>query len=176
MRSLTGTVYLLHFSTPYKHAAHYLGFSTDLVGRLAEHAAGQGARLTQVVKQAGIGWTLTRVWPNATRGDERRLKDAHNSPRLCPACGATPPGPAIPPEIATTLPAWVLADPSVGPGIRLTQVCARCAKTRGVIWGEARREGWVCFACIDGESGDWLDSLPLPPSEFLHPAQGALVP
>ena len=25
MRSLTGAVYMLHFSTPYKHAAHYLG-------------------------------------------------------------------------------------------------------------------------------------------------------
>ena len=60
MPSLTGVVYLLHFSTPYKHAAHYLGFSTDLPTRLAEHAAGQGAQLTQVVKQARIGWSLTR--------------------------------------------------------------------------------------------------------------------
>ena len=47
-------VYLLHFDTPYRHAAHYTGSTTDLAGRLRDHAEGHGARLTQVVAAAGI--------------------------------------------------------------------------------------------------------------------------
>ena len=42
-----GTVYLLHFDQPYKHARHYVGWTARNVRcRLAEHAAGRGARLT----------------------------------------------------------------------------------------------------------------------------------
>ena len=68
-------VYLLHFDRPYQHAAHYLGYSPRIAERLDLHAAGRGARLTQVVRDAGIGWQLARVWPKATRRDERRLKN-----------------------------------------------------------------------------------------------------
>ncbi len=28
-RNVQGTIYLIHFSTPYKHAAHYLGPALD---------------------------------------------------------------------------------------------------------------------------------------------------
>ncbi|MDL4817376.1 hypothetical protein [Actinomadura opuntiae] len=42
---LDGIVYLLHFTRPYKHAKHYTGWTSDLDARLAEHAAGRGARL-----------------------------------------------------------------------------------------------------------------------------------
>ena len=67
--------YLLHFTEKYQHAGHYLGFSPNIAARLQEHEAGHGARLTQVVRDAGIGWQLVRVWPKATRRDERRLKN-----------------------------------------------------------------------------------------------------
>ncbi len=77
--------YLLHFSRPYRHAKHYLGFTTDLLTRLRLHDAGQGARLTQVAREAGIDLILARTW-NGDRGYERRLKRQHNSPRLCPIC------------------------------------------------------------------------------------------
>ena len=80
--------YLLHFAAPYKHARHYLGYSPRIADRLEKHAAGQGARLTEVVKDAGIGWTLARVWPGATRQDERRLKNRGGSRRHCPTCQA----------------------------------------------------------------------------------------
>jgi hypothetical protein len=40
----TGTVYLLHFSAPYRHARHYTGWTDDLPARLTAHAAGRGAR------------------------------------------------------------------------------------------------------------------------------------
>ncbi len=49
-----GVIYLLHFQHRYRHAGHYTGWAADLQQRLAEHAAGQGARLLAVVKAAGI--------------------------------------------------------------------------------------------------------------------------
>ena len=82
-------VYLLHFDRPFGHAKHYLGYSPRIADRLDKHAAGTGARLTQVVKDAGIGWTLARVWPGATRQDERRLKNWGGSRRHCPTCRGT---------------------------------------------------------------------------------------
>jgi predicted GIY-YIG superfamily endonuclease len=50
-----GTVYLLHFDRPLKHAKHYLGYANDLQARLEQHRSGNGARLIQVVQEAGIG-------------------------------------------------------------------------------------------------------------------------
>src|SRR5262245_52091664 len=82
----TGYVYALHLATRLHHADHYLGFATDLAQRMAQHRAGNGARLMEVVKQAGIDWKLVRVW-QGDRGMERRLKRRKNTPRqLCPVC------------------------------------------------------------------------------------------
>ena len=80
------TVYLLCFDRPYHHARHYLGFAEDLDARLAQHRRGAGARLIQVIAGAGIGWRLARTWPGGDRTLERRLKNQHHGPRLCPAC------------------------------------------------------------------------------------------
>ena len=88
-----GTLYLLHFSEPYKHARHYSGIATDLDARLAEHQAGRGARLLQVVKDAGITWTLARTWPG-DRKRERQLKNQGGASRRCPECGVKPRTPA----------------------------------------------------------------------------------
>ena len=80
-------VYLLHFERPYRHARHYLGYAKNVDERLRAHRVGAGARLMEVVTEAGIGFTLARTW----RGDrklERRLKNQHNAPRLCPVCRA----------------------------------------------------------------------------------------
>jgi predicted GIY-YIG superfamily endonuclease len=81
-----GTIYTLHFDRPYKHAAHYTGWAKDLRARLAEHAAGRGARLLAVVKAAGIGWRLAAT-QEGTRSEERRLKQ-HGAARRCPVCQA----------------------------------------------------------------------------------------
>jgi len=81
-----GTVYLIHFDKPYRHARHYLGYTGDLDARLAAHARGRGARLMEVITKAGITWQLARTWEGA-RSLERRLKRQKNSPRLCPICG-----------------------------------------------------------------------------------------
>jgi predicted GIY-YIG superfamily endonuclease len=82
-----GTVYLLHFSEAYKHARHYVGFTTNLQTRLDEHASGQGARLLQVIVEAGLSFNLARTW-RGTRKDERRIKNRKEAPRLCPLCRA----------------------------------------------------------------------------------------
>ena len=79
------TVYLLHFDRPYKHARHYLGSSDDLPARLESHRCGRGARLMEIITTAGINFTLARTWPGG-RDVERRLKNRHASPRLCPIC------------------------------------------------------------------------------------------
>ncbi len=39
------TVYLIHFERPFRHSAHYLGYTNNLIARIAQHRAGQGARL-----------------------------------------------------------------------------------------------------------------------------------
>jgi hypothetical protein len=92
---LVGLVYLLHFdqaigdtSNPRGFAAHYTGWTLDLPRRLTEHAAGRGARLMEVVGEAGIGWQLARVWPG-TRTRERSLKGSGGAARRCPICQLT---------------------------------------------------------------------------------------
>jgi predicted GIY-YIG superfamily endonuclease len=84
-----GTVYLLHFDQPYRHARHYVGWATNVKRRLAEHEAGRGARLLAVVKAAGIGWQLARMWPGS-RVRERQIKRQGGHARQCPLCGVTP--------------------------------------------------------------------------------------
>jgi hypothetical protein len=90
MATPQGTTYLLHFEAPISPAhtcQHYLGWTPGPVAvRLAEHAAGRGARLTQVALERGIGWRLVRTWAGETRQDERRRKKGAHGARLCPEC------------------------------------------------------------------------------------------
>ncbi len=84
-----GTVYLIHFERPFKHATHYLGYAANLEARLAEHRAGQGARLLAVIQAAGIDWTVARTWVGG-RTRERQLKNQGGKARMCPMCGINP--------------------------------------------------------------------------------------
>lgn len=83
-------VYLLHFSEPYKHARHYLGSTCDLEHRLEMHRSGKGARLLEVIRDAGIEFEICRLWRFDTcleaRALERKLKKWHSGQRLCPIC------------------------------------------------------------------------------------------
>ena len=93
------SIYLLHFTArinPARPAQHYLGIAADLDIRLAEHASGHGARLTQVALERHISWELARTWegPQASRKLERKLKLRKNSPQLCPICQAARKGAA----------------------------------------------------------------------------------
>jgi hypothetical protein len=76
----------LHFDQRYEHAGHYTGWATDLDRRLPEHLGGRGARLLEVVTQAGIGFRLARTWPDVTRARERQLKRQGGASRYCPIC------------------------------------------------------------------------------------------
>jgi hypothetical protein len=87
--AVTGTVYLLHFDRPYKHARHYAGWAANLDARLAAHGTRHGARLLEVLRAEGIGWTLARTWPG-DRNRERQIKNMGGLARRCPLCGITP--------------------------------------------------------------------------------------
>jgi hypothetical protein len=101
-----GVIYLLHFdrpvgdlANPRGFASHYTGWTLDLPARLADHAAGRGARLLQVVGELGKGWQLARIW-TGTRARERSLKQ-RGATRRCPVCrlgalGQQPPRPIDP--------------------------------------------------------------------------------
>jgi predicted GIY-YIG superfamily endonuclease len=97
--SRRGTVYLIHFERRLKHAGHYLGFCHDIAQRLGQHRAGSGARLLEVIGQAGIEWKLVRTW-QGDRKIERRLKKRKNTPRLCPVCRGEVAYDALPPAEA----------------------------------------------------------------------------
>jgi hypothetical protein len=83
-----GVIYLLHFDQPYKHAKHYTGWTEDLLDRLDRHASGRGARLVEVIWQAGLGFTLVRLCegtraPNApSRTPEARPGTARPAPPI----------------------------------------------------------------------------------------------
>jgi len=85
-------VYLLHFDRSFRHARHYMGYADEatLHQRVDEHynatpGDGKHHRLMQAVRAAGISFTLARVWPGATRADERRMK-CRGHARRCPLC------------------------------------------------------------------------------------------
>jgi predicted GIY-YIG superfamily endonuclease len=81
-----GTVYLLHFDQRYVHAGHYTGWAEHLDQRLAQHQRGTGARLVEVITQAGIGFRVARLWPGASKAQERSLKNSGGASRYCPIC------------------------------------------------------------------------------------------
>jgi hypothetical protein len=83
-----GGVYLLHFEQRYEHAGHYTGHADDFNNRVTEQASGdsRAARLLQVITQAGIGFRVARLWPGASKGYERSLKNSGGASRYCPIC------------------------------------------------------------------------------------------
>jgi predicted GIY-YIG superfamily endonuclease len=80
VNNLSGIIYMLHFSKPYAHARHYIGWTTDLALRLHDHRLGRGARLIAVIRAAGIDFQLART-TLGTRTDERAIKHAGGATR-----------------------------------------------------------------------------------------------
>jgi predicted GIY-YIG superfamily endonuclease len=71
-------------------------FAPDLDARLAEHAAGRGARLTHVQLAAGGTWRLASAEPG-TRDREAQLKE-RGATRRCQICKDQAQAAAVPPE------------------------------------------------------------------------------
>lgn len=84
-----GQVYVLHFDGPCGHAAHYIGWARNANARIWHHRQGSGARLTQVLRERGITFTVAAIVPG-TRWDERRLKNRGSAKRVCPICTGRP--------------------------------------------------------------------------------------
>ena len=84
-----GVVYTLHLWPPLAHAKHYTGLATSrkrLPERLADHALGRGARLTQVQVERGGSWVLAQTEPGW--GDRERQLKQHGASRRCQVCKA----------------------------------------------------------------------------------------
>ena len=87
MTNEQGTVYVLHFNRPFKHARHYVGWAKNPEARIEHHRQGTGARLMQVVREAGIDFVVANLMPG-TRSDERRWKNRGSAARYCSICKA----------------------------------------------------------------------------------------
>jgi predicted GIY-YIG superfamily endonuclease len=85
-RARRPVVYLVHFTQPYRHARHYVGYTKDLPSRLEEHRTGSGARLLAAVAAAGIPFEVVWIWHHSSRSFERRVHQYKNTPKLCPIC------------------------------------------------------------------------------------------
>jgi hypothetical protein len=94
-----GWCYLLHMSRPLGNltnpraqAQHYSGWCADADGdatalerRIAQHLAGDGAKITKAAIAAGIEISLVATW-RAPLAFEKYLKRRKEAPRLCPIC------------------------------------------------------------------------------------------
>lgn len=81
---MKGYVYLLRFEkpiSPHSTTQTYTGFAADLAARIQAHRHGNGARLTQVAHERGIGFRVARVWVG-DRHTERRIKNLKNGRKL----------------------------------------------------------------------------------------------
>jgi predicted GIY-YIG superfamily endonuclease len=83
---IIGTVYLLHFSRPYRHAGHYVGFTTDLERRLAQHRRGSTSPLVRCAVEDGIEIFLARRWESVTVAFEAWLHNTSHKRLACPIC------------------------------------------------------------------------------------------
>ena len=101
-----GDVYVAHLDPPYKHAAHYTGFSAHtpwgpgLPGRLQAHSEGRGSRLMQVQHEAGGTFRIGRLYQGVTRDRETVIKES-SAAKYCLICHGRPevqiePAPASP--------------------------------------------------------------------------------
>ena len=81
-----GVIYLIHFSSKFGHAQHYLGYASNFEKRMEKHRKGTGSNLIKKIQEAGIEWEVVRKWENVGPQAEAELKRFHNNRRLCPLC------------------------------------------------------------------------------------------
>ena len=170
-----GTTYLLHFIDPatgqaarYQHAGHYIGWTQDLPARLEAHASGAGARLVEVITQAGLGFTLARIWPETTRDREDLLKHCGDARRFCPECGVKPrlPAPATGPARPTAVrraeaPLKVAAyDFADWPDLTLRHTASEAAELTACL-ARGRQKAYKAATATGGRTGPGREYLSL---------------
>ena len=68
---------------------HYIGFAQEdkIWQRLKQHAGNRSdVKIVRAFHNVGAELLLVRVWPGATRDDERRVKSQRHTSLLCPIC------------------------------------------------------------------------------------------
>jgi hypothetical protein len=89
--NVMGTVYIIQFEPAYKDSRGrevygYIGWTSNLRGRLYHHRHGTGSRMCAVAVQAGC--KLNLIYDTAgTRADERKLKNWKNCRLLVASLG-----------------------------------------------------------------------------------------
>lgn len=80
-------IYVLHFDRPFKHARHYVGFTSrkkcDV--RIEQHLSGKGSPLVRAVVAEGIEVSVSLTM-EGTRTQERAIKNQKNAAFICPIC------------------------------------------------------------------------------------------
>jgi len=131
-----GTVYLLHLDPPLKHTRHYTGWTSNLDERLEAHRTGRGARLMEVVKEAGGTFRLVRTWPGS-RALERAIKDRKAAPKLCPECSPNPL------QFGKGRAAALIGQPETEPMAEVAAVGPRREAAADVFVSEPDPEAWL---------------------------------
>lgn len=76
-------VYILELSKPLGNERHsaslYVGWTSNLAGRLYYHEGGQGAAFTRAAVERGITFKVVLFIPGATRELERKIKRYKNT-------------------------------------------------------------------------------------------------
>ena len=77
-------IYVIHFSRPFKHATHYIGYSAGTgEDRVERHQRNPGPGLFHALKAAGIQFEVTAVMP----GDRTRERQLHRMKAASPSRG-----------------------------------------------------------------------------------------
>lgn len=105
-------------------ASHYLGFCMEqnLWQRLSEHQSHRSnVAIVEAFLRKGARLTLVRVWPGASRWDERRLKVGGHLKLYCPLCN--PPNGSQPRTLQTVTPLSIPLS-SLPRSVELTRITA----------------------------------------------------
>ncbi|MBD3387428.1 MAG: hypothetical protein GF414_00605 [Candidatus Altiarchaeales archaeon] len=87
-----GYVYVIHLNRPFRHAKHYIGYTTDIVRRMTHHSLGHrdSSHFMKAVCRAGIRWSVTMVQSFEDAKEavcfEKKLKRDKRSSLHCPLC------------------------------------------------------------------------------------------
>lgn len=83
--AVQGEVYVLCF----QQELHYIGWSSDVEQRVADHRRGRGAAITRALVARGMEFEVTAV-AAGSRWYERWLKNRGSAKRVCPKCTGRP--------------------------------------------------------------------------------------